>query len=492
MSKCRTNLGPILVSENPLPSNPSRRQEIFHSFRCPPHGKLGRLLTLLILVLALWATSLGMLGAVAQPPNGTIFVLIILVVFALFFGWVFSLVNLPPLLGMLLTGIVIKNLPGMTFDSYWTPTSGILRGIALVVILMRAGLGLDPQALKRLSGMVFRLAFTPCLAETVTVAIASHFLLGFPWMWGFMLGFVLAAVSPAVVVPCLLGLQERGFGVDKGIPTLVIAAASVDDVLAISGFTILLGITFKPHQDLLTIIFQGPKEAIIGLLFGVIWALLAVFFPGNDDQNKGRFRFIVLFLGGLLAYFGSKAVHLDGSGALAVLVMAFVAGIGWRKRGWENDNFVTSTLADFWLIFQPILFGLIGTEIQVNELDSNTVGLGIAVLAIGLTIRLISSYLAVLGGDLTLKEQIFVALAWLPKATVQAALGPVALDNLYSSELDEESELFQMRRELGHKVLTIAVLVILITAPLGSIAITLTGPRLLKKSEPSEDKQQEA
>ena len=102
----------------------------------------------------------------------------------------------------------------------------------------------------------FRLAFTPCLVETVVVAITSHFLLGLPWLWGFMLGFVLSAVSPAVVVPCLLQLQERGLGVDKGIPTLVIAAASVDDVLAISGFTILLGITFKPDVGLAERIFQ--------------------------------------------------------------------------------------------------------------------------------------------------------------------------------------------------------------------------------------------
>jgi NhaP-type Na+/H+ or K+/H+ antiporter len=213
--------------------------------------------------------------------------------------------------------------------------------------------------------MVFRLAFTPCLAETVTVAIASHFLLNFPWLWGFMLGFVLSAVSPAVVVPILLSHQERGFGVAKGIPTLVIAAASVDDVLAISGFTILLGITFKPHQDLLAIVFQGPKEALIGLLFGVGWALLAILLPGKDDDKMGRFRFIVLFLGGLLAYFGSKSVHLDGAGALAVLVLAIVAGIGWRSLGWSNNNMVTSTLADLWVVFQPILFGLIGTEIQV-------------------------------------------------------------------------------------------------------------------------------
>ena len=214
--------------------------------------------------------------------------------------------------------------------------------------------------------MVFRLAFTPCLVETLTVAVASHFLLDFEWMWGFMLGFVLAAVSPAVVVPCLLGLQEAGYGTDKGIPTLVIAAASVDDVLAISGFTILLGITFKPDQNIYSAIFQGPKEAVIGLLFGIAWGILVIGLPGKDDAKMGKFRFVLLSLGGLLAYFGSKAVELDGSGALAVLVMAFVAGIGWRKMGWTDDNIVNSTLADFWMIFQPILFGLIGTEIQVR------------------------------------------------------------------------------------------------------------------------------
>lgn len=107
-----------------------------------------------------------------------------------------------------------------------------------------------------ISGMVFRLAFIPCLVETFVVCVASHLLLGFPWLWGLMLGFVLAAVSPAVVVPCLLQLQEKGYGVVKGIPTLVIAAASVDDVLAISGFTIFLGITFKGGEDLVAIIFQ--------------------------------------------------------------------------------------------------------------------------------------------------------------------------------------------------------------------------------------------
>ena len=120
---------------------------------------------------------------------------------------------------------------------------------------------------------------------------------------------------------------------------------------------------------------------------------------------------------------------------------------------------------------------------KVSELDSKTVGFGLAVLAIGLTIRIMVSYLAVLGGDLSVKERIFVALAWLPKATVQAALGPVALDTLRNSDLDTNSEQYEMREKLGLQVLTIAVLVILITAPIGSVAITLAGPRLLNKQD---------
>ena len=172
--------------------------------------------------------------------------------------------------------------------------------------------------------------------------------------------------------------QERGYGVDKGIPTLVIAAASVDDVLAISGFTILLGITFKPDADLVAIIFQGPLEALVGLVFGAAYGALVAFLPARPpagqsaDPGLDLLRVVFLFSGGLIALFGSQRVDLPGAGALAVLVMAFVAGFGWRKLGcWADndgdggDNAVSRYLKGMWFVFQPILFGLIGTEIQV-------------------------------------------------------------------------------------------------------------------------------
>ncbi|XP_047736431.1 sodium/hydrogen exchanger 9B2-like [Hyalella azteca] len=297
--------------------------------------------------------------------------------------------GLPPLLGMLLVGMALRSVAivGDSVDPNW---SSSIRNIALVVILLRSGLGLDPKALKAMSLVVFRLAFVPCLVETTVVAFVSHFLLDFPWLWGFMLGFVLAAVSPAVVVPCLLQLSQQGYGVDKGILTLVIAAASIDDVIAISGFGVMLGMTFS----------EG-KQCMLDV-------------PG--------FRL-----------------------NLSVLSMAFIAGVGFRRQGWgDDDNPVGQHCNAAWGYLQPMLFALIGTEIQLD-----TIGLGVATLCISLTCRVVTTFFVVLGSGLNIRERFFVALAWLQKATVQ--------------------------------VLTIAVLVILISVPIGAIAIMTSAPRLLQR-----------
>ena len=287
------------------------------------------------------------------------------------------------------------------------------------MILLRAGLGLDPQALRTLSFVVFRLAFTPCLVETLVVAIVARFLLNFPWMWGFMLGFILAAVSPAVVVPCLLQLQQQGYGVAKGIPTLVIAAASVDDVLAISGFGVLLGMNFS-QGSLVWQIFKGPLEVLMGLAYGGFFGLLCWILPNKHHQSCSILQFAILVTAGLFALFGSQRIEFGGAGALAVLSMAFVAGIGFRKQGWGDDDNPVGQHANFaWSILQPMLFALIGTEIQVLSLELDTIGWGLATLSVSLSCRVLTTFLVVLGSGLNLRERIFVALAWLPKATVQ-------------------------------------------------------------------------
>ena len=160
--------------------------------------------------------------------------------------------------------------------------------------------------------------------------------------------------------------------------------------------------------------------------------------------------------------------------------MAFVASMQWRKEGWGDHNPVSKTFQRMWIILQPVIFALIGTEIQIDKINLETLGYSILVLLLALVVRMIGTYIAVLGAGLNTKEKIFMAFAWMPKATVQAALGPIFLDNAMKYGRVEW-------QPMGEEILTLAVLSILITAPLGAISILAFGPKLLE-NKPEEDK----
>ncbi|CAL4065695.1 unnamed protein product, partial [Meganyctiphanes norvegica] len=410
---------------------PGCADRLKYAISCPPHGKFGRALTWFVLFLLLWGSLISVTGD-ASLPGGNLFTILVLFVAAKLLGMAVDLVKIPPLLGMLVVGIVLSSISEFGISEAINPTwSGALRSMALTVILLMAGLGLDPAALKRLSLMVFRLAFTPCIVEASVVATCTHFLLGFPWLWGFMLGFVLGAVTPAVVVPCLLSLSERGYGVDKGIPTLVIAASSVDDVLAISGFGVLYGLALSgnPDDSMTWQFLKGPVEVVIGIIFGGIMGTLAWVLPNRSFEDKDRLRFYYLIGCGLVAIFGSEMVGFAGAGALGCLSMAFIAGIGWRRQGMLDDkNPTNDMLNSVWEIFEPLLFVLIGTEIKVGDLKMETVGWGVLVLIISLSFRMVCSFMVAMGGGLNMKERLFVSFAWLPKATVQCTFWAIFLD----------------------------------------------------------------
>jgi len=505
----------------------SLKQTCFCSLLCPPRGAIASLLTLSLTTASVFLAARTMLGPIAGP-GGTVFALLVLILLALIGGWLVKelgvgltkisgvTVSLPPLLGMLIVGILLKNIPynigqfgraECTLDGHnasfvdslhdldteehegfvGIPSdcqpryigheldhdlSRGLRTLCLAVILLRAGLELDPVQLWKLSGMVIRATFIPCFVEAAAVAALSHFILGFPWTVGFMLGFVLAAVSPAVIIPCLMSLSERGYGVAKGIPTLVISACAADDVVAISGFGVFLGISFNENADTLQLAMHGPIEVAIGLSFGLGWGLLAQWIPSRDSPNCAFFRWLILFGGGLIALYGAHLIHYDGAGGLAAIILAFVAAMQWRREGWGDHNPVSNSFTKMWIILEPIIFALIGTEIQVDKIDPEKVGLGILVLLGALAIRMVGTFFAVTCGSLNTKEKIFMAFAWMPKATVQAALGPIFLDNVLKYGRKEWEP-------MGNEILTLAVLSILITAPLGAISILALGPRLL-------------
>ncbi|XP_061407206.1 sodium/hydrogen exchanger 9B2-like isoform X1 [Lethenteron reissneri] len=442
--------------------------------RCPPHGCLARLATTVLAVLLLWAVPLSVLGADVLP-GGNVFGLLLLFLGSTLAGALLARVRLPgvppipPLLGMLLTGFALKNVPGQLVDGIAQEWSSALRRAALTVILMRAGLGLDPQALRRLKGVCVRLSVLPCLVEAVSVGVVAHFLLHLPWVWGFMLGCVLGAVSPAVVVPSMLALQERGLGTEQGIPTLLLAAGSVDDVLAITGFNACLSSAFSTGSLLFTVL-RGPLEIVMGVFSGLALGLVLRFFPSPDQAHVVAWRTTLLLATGVLAIFGSEALGFPGAGGLCCLMVPFVAARGWG----DTNEAVAEAVKAVWIgVFQPLLFSLIGAEVSLSVLEPHTTGLCVGVLLVGLLMRLLVTFGAVGCAGLNVREKLFVSLAWLPKATVQAAIGSVALD-VARLRGDTGAQAW------GLQILTAAFLSILLTAPLGSLLIGLTGPRLLQ------------
>ncbi|XP_076871590.1 sodium/hydrogen exchanger 9B2 [Brachyhypopomus gauderio] len=442
---------------------------------CPPRGRLALHITQVTMA----AVSFGVVWSITEEeclPGGNLFGVLAVFFCAVAGGKLVGVLHiprlppLPPLLGMLLAGVILRNTPVVTdavyIDHRW---SASLRNIALSVILARAGLGLDAKALKKLKAVCLRVAVGPCLIEASTVALVSHFLMGLPWIWGFILGFVLGAVSPAVVVPSMLLLQKEGYGLEQGIPTLLMAAGSFDDILAITGFTTCLGIAFATGSTWFSVL-RGLLEVIGGVTAGAGLGLFLRFFPSRDQKGLvGKRAFLLLGLC-VFAVFGSNVLGFPGSGGLCTLVLAFLAGVGWRTAKVPVEDIVGKV----WDVFQPLLFGLIGAEINIAAQDSITVGLGLVAVCIALTVRIVFTYVMVLCAGFNFKEKLFIALAWMPKATVQAAIGSTALD-MARGRQDKTAQLY------GMDVLAVAVLAILITAPAGALLIGLCGPRLLQK-----------
>lgn len=219
-------------------------------------------------------------------------------------------------------------------------------------------------------------------------------------------------------------------------------------------------------------VLRGALEVVTGVATGSLLGFFIQYFPSSDqDKLVWKRAFLVLGLS-VLAVFSSVYFGFPGSGGLCTLVMAFLAGLGWSSKKAEVEKIISVA----WDIFQPLLFGLIGAEVSIASLRPETVGLSVATLGIAVLIRILTTFLMVCFAGFNIKEKIFISFAWLPKATVQAAIGSVALDRARSRG---EKQL----EEYGMDVLTVAFLAILITAPIGSLLIGLLGPRLLQKAE---------
>ncbi|ACO86731.1 cation:proton antiporter [Clostridium botulinum] len=389
--------------------------------------------------------------------------LAIIILLGLIANKLFEKLKLPDLLGMLILGILIgpHGLNWLSKDIL--NASSDLRKIALIVILLRAGLGLNKDELKLVGKTALKLSCVPGIIEGFFIAIASIKLLGFSFIQGGLLGFIIAAVSPAVVVPQMLSLMDKGLGKAKGIPTLILAGASIDDVFAITIFSTFLGLYSGKNINIGMQILKIPISIILGTLIGVLSAIIIIKIFKKYAIDNTKKILIILSISIILTLIEALLKgKLEIASLLGVMALGFVISDKIPSIG----DKVSKGLNEIWVFAQILLFVLVGAE--VNMVIAFKSGfLGIIIIALGLIGRSIGVLISLKGSNLNKEEKLFCIIAYIPKATVQAAMGAVPLVNGV---------------EAGDIILAIAVLSILTTAPLGAIAINLSGPKLLESN----------
>ena len=376
-------------------------------------------------------------------------------------GGIFRKLHLPQLLGMLLTGILLGPYVLNLLDSSILGISADLRQIALIIILTRAGLNLDLEDLKKVGRPAALLCFVPAAFEIAGMLLLAPRLLGISLLEAAVMGTVVAAVSPAVVVPGMLKLMEEGYGTKKSIPQMIMAGASVDDVFVIVLFTSFTGLAGGGGISAWDFV-RIPVSILLGLAGGILCGMLLVVFFRKVHMRDSVKVIIILSLSFLLVTLEHALTGIVGfSGLLAVMSM----GIALQKGRKEAAVRLSAKYSKLWVAAELLLFVLVGAAVDIPY--AFRAGAAAAAVILGvLVFRMLGVLICLLGTELNRKEKLFCMFAYMPKATVQAAIGSVPL---------------AMGLACGNIVLTVAVLAILITAPTGAFLIDFTYKRFLSK-----------
>lgn len=375
-------------------------------------------------------------------------------------GSIFNKLKLPSLLGMLLTGIILGPYILNLLDSSILSISADLRQLALVIILTRAGLALNIEDLKKVGRPAILMCFVPALSEIIGIVLLAPRLLGISTLEAAIMGTVVAAVSPAVIVPRMLKLMEEGYGSINSIPQLIMAGASVDDIFVIVLFTsftsLASGGSFTP-----TILIQIPVSIVLGIVIGICAGIALVGLFKNVHMRDSTKTIVLLSISFLLiALEHALKGGVPISGLLAVMSMGATILQMYEVLAKRLSN----KFSKLWVGAEVLLFVLVGAIVDIKYAVSAG-ALAILVILGALVFRMLGVFVCLLKTRLSMKERVFCMIAYCPKATVQAAIGSIPL---------------AMGLECGQIVLTVAVLAILIIAPLGALGIDMGYKKLLK------------
>lgn len=378
-------------------------------------------------------------------------------------GWICRKIKLPGLLGMLITGIVLGPYVLNVLDIKLLGISADLRKIALIIILTRAGLGLDLTSLKKIGRPAVLMCFVPATFELAGMLLLAPRLMGMSLLEAAVMGAVLAAVSPAVVVPRMVKLMEEGYGVKEGIPQLILAGASVDDVYVIVLFSTFSGMMQGEGASVIRFV-NIPVSIILGMIIGLtIGILLAFYFQKVHIRDTAK----VLIILGISFLLAAAEDSLTTPVTFSALIAIMFIGVGLQRKREAVAKRLAVKYGKLWVAAEVFLFVLVGATVNIGYLGR--VGMrALLMIAGALLFRMAGVWVCLLGTGLKTGEKAFTMLAYTPKATVQAAIGGIPLALGFTC---------------GDTVLTVAVLAIVLTAPLGAFAIDLSYRKLLTKSK---------
>ena len=385
----------------------------------------------------------------------------LILILGMFMGWICRKMKLPALLGMLITGIILGPYGLNLLDGSILGISAELRKIALIIILTRAGLGLDLSGLKKIGRPAVLMCFVPASFELLGMILLAPKLMGLSVLESAVMGAVLAAVSPAVVVPRMVKLMDEGYGVKEGIPQLILAGASVDDVYVIVLFSTFVGMMQGEGASILKFV-NIPVSIFFGIAIGLfLGVLLAYFFKKVHIRDTSKVL-IILSISFLLVVIEDK---LTTAITFSSLIAVMFIGIGLQKKREAVAKRLSVKYGKLWVAAEVFLFVLVGATVNIEYLGK--IGAKSFVVIIGaLIFRMFGVFVCLLGTSLKRKERLFAMMAYTPKATVQAAIGGIPL---------------ALGLACGDTVLTVAVLAIVFTAPLGAFAIDWSYKKLLNK-----------
>ncbi|CEF68271.1 GH07323p [Strongyloides ratti] len=396
------------------------------------------------------------------------------------FGYILQFIYIPALVGYLITGVIIRNVQVFK-NIFILPLnwSSSIRLMAFVIIMARCGTGLNMNALKKYWLLSGAIGIISTIFEGISISLVAIFIFNFPSSYGILFGFLLSATSPAIVVPSMIELEKKKLGTKKGLPTIILVGVSLDNIFSISIIYLFITLIFDLSTEisLMRYIVNTLLQIIGGIKIGLLVGIFCYYIPKTTFGLCHTIRTIILIIGSFAIFFTFRHYSLYIAGPISVLSMTVFISIKWKEDNQDKMNVENKSLSYIWkFIFEPLLFLLIGYEMELNQISTSYIIISLIFIGIGILARIVTIFFITLSSHLSILEGIYSSIAFIPKATVQAAIVPFVY----------EASLMSLNKEVKNNasiVLLTCIISIFLTAPIGKLLLLVFSRLCLTKEE---------